>query len=651
MAIVKMDRLEIYGLNSERKKVLEHLHRLEIMEFAEGAKELGKKETVQYISQFDSYIASAGEAISILRARIGEQSGMFSKRKSIDSARYSMDTEEVNRVDGYIRRIIKNHNSIKGNEESIGKIMAKKEVLSPYAELDVPMRTASTAKTFIRVGTAEGEQSIEKLYAAFAELNGVYIEIIRATKQKTYLWIMFEKSEEEKANAAFAKIGFVQPSFSLSHHTPKKKLEILETARQALISENEAYEKDIEACAEYMGEIELYYDHLVMRRDKYRALSKVGLTEKAFVMTGYVPKKKSEKLKNELEANYSVYVEIKEPEPDEDVPVAFSNNGFAAPVEGITSDYSMPSANDIDPNPIMAFFYYLFFGMMFSDAGYGLIMMIVCGLLGFGSFMEKSKRRMYKMFFFCGISTTFWGLMYGSFFGDMIATISKTFGSGKVALKPILMDPVAKPLELLILSVAFGLVHILTALIIKFYMLWREGKRLDAIFDMGFWIVFWLGTGTMAAGLGLGASLAGKVGIGMMIGSAVGLVLTQGRSNKNIFMKFFGGILSLYDVTSYVGDILSYSRLMALGLATGVIASVINILGTLGGNTVAGVIMYIAISVVGHALNFAINMLGAYVHTNRLQYVEFYQKFYEGGGRKFEPLTMNTKYYNFSEDK
>lgn len=649
MAIVKMDRIEIYGLNRDRKKVLEHLHRLELVEFTESPEGLSKKETEQYISQFDSYIASAGEAISILNDYVGGKSGFFSKRQPIDLNRYSMDTEEVNCVDGYIRRVIKNRNSIRANEEAIGRITAKKEVLMPYISLDVPMRTSSTKKTVIKVGTVEGAWSEERLYKAFLELDGVHIEIIKATKNKTYIWLVYEKAEEEKAKAVFAEIGFAEPSFSLSKHTPRQKLEILETARTALVSENEAYKKDIGVCAGFLGEIKLFYDHLVMRRDKYRALSKVGLTESAFVISGYMPRKDSAKLKAELEEKYEVYAEITEPSADEEVPIAFSNNGFTAPVEGITSDYSMPSKNDIDPNPIMAVFYYLFFGMMFSDAGYGLIMMIACGLLGFGKFIEKSKRRAYKMFFFCGVSTVFWGVMYGSFFGDMIATASRTFGSGRLAFTPILMDPVAKPLELLIISVAFGLIHILVALGIRFYMLWRNGERLAAVFDQGFWMIFWIGIAVMASGMALGADVASNIGMGMAVGAVAGLILTQGRHNKNLFGKLFGGILSLYDVTSYVGDLLSYSRLMALGLATGVIASVVNVLASLGGGGVIGIITFVLISLFGHLLNFAINMLGAYVHTNRLQYVEFYQKFYEGGGRKFQPLSMNTKYYNFEK--
>lgn len=648
MAIVKMDRVEIYGLNSQRKAILEYLHRMEVMEFSDVADEdLSKKDTIQYISQFDSYIASAGRAISVLEDYTEEKKGLFPKRENMSPEQYSMDKDEVNRVDKYIRRILKNQKSIKEHEDSIGKITAKQQLLKPYENLDVPMKDSATKKTFIRVGMVEGEWSKERIDTAFSDIDSVHTEIVLATKQKTYLWIMYPKKCEPEVNDVFREIGFIQPTFSLSHHTPSEKIKVLEEAKKALNSEIDVFKDDLKKCAEYSEEIKLYYDHLVMRREKYEALSKVGLTKNTFVMRGFIPQNRVDEIEKTLTDKFGAYMCVTEAEKSIDVPTAFSNNAFAAPVEGITADYSMPSPVDIDPNPIMAIFYYVFFGMMFSDAGYGLLMVIACGILGFSKLLEKKSRRMFKMFFYCGISTTFWGLMYGSFFGDMIATVSKTFGSGNLALNPILMDPVAKPMELLILSVAFGMIHILTALIIKFYMLWRDKKRLDAVFDVGFWILVLLGVSVLAAGAGLGNSTVLNTGIAMAVAGGVGLVLTQGRSNKNIIMKFFGGVLSLYDITSYIGDILSYSRLMALGLATGVIASVVNILGSLTGN----IVLFIIISIFGHALNFAINMLGAYVHTNRLQYVEFYQKFYEGGGKKFQPLSMKTKYFNFSNDK
>ncbi len=653
MAIVKMDRVEIYGLNKTRKSVLEYLHKSQAMEFSDITDDrLDKKDTIQYISQFDSYIASAMEAISILENFEDKKSSLFSTRPVLDLDQYSLAKDEINRIDGYIRRVIKNHKSITANEENIGKIIAKQNLLEPYKDLDIPMNTKKTARTFLKIGTVTGEHKKEELLGFFIkkDVPNVHLEIIKSDKERTYLLVIYPKIYQDGVLEVFKEIGFIEPNFSLTHHTPKKKIEILEDAKTALIYENKTYKDDLKACAEFLGEIKLFCDHLLMRREKYEALSKVRLTKNTFVINGYIPSEQVPKIKRDLEDKFSVSV-FSEIAEGEDVPVAFSNNGFAAPVEGITSDYSMPSSRDIDPNPIMAFFYYWFFGMMFSDAGYGLLLVIVCGLLGFGKFMEKKKRRMYKMFFYCGVSTVFWGIMYGSFFGDMIPTISKTFGSGNITLNPILMDPVAKPLELLIISVAFGMVHILTGLLIKFYMLWREKERLSAIFDVGFWILVLLGLSIMAAGMGLSQKTISNIGIYMAIFGAVGLILTQGRNSKNFIGKISGGVLSLYDITSYVGDALSYSRLMALGLATGVIASVINVLGSLGGNSVIGIILYILISLVGHSLNFAINMLGAYVHTNRLQYVEFYQKFYEGGGKKFTPLSMNTKYYQFSDEK
>ncbi len=653
MAIVKMDRVEIYGLNKTRKAVLEYLHKSQVMEFSDITDEgLQKKDTIQYISQFDSYIASALEAISILEKYEEKKSSLFSKRPKLSQDHYSLDKEEINRIDGYIRRVIKNHKSIAANEENIGKITAKQNMLSPYEALDIPMKTSKTAKTFIKIGSVSGEHKKEELLGFFLrnDIKAVHLEIIKSDKERTYLMVIYPKVCNDSVLEVFREIGFIEPNFSLSHHTPKKKIEVLEEAKKALTFENNAYLEDLRECAKFIGEIKLFHDHLAMRREKYEALSKVRLTKNTFIIKGYIPSDEAQKIKRDLEDKFSVLV-FSEKASGDDVPIAFSNNGFSSPVEGITSDYSMPSARDIDPNPIMAFFYYWFFGMMFSDAGYGLLLMIVCGLLGFGKFLEKKKRRSFKMFFYCGVSTTFWGLMYGSFFGDMIPTISKTFGSGNITLSPILIDPVAKPLELLIISVAFGMIHIITGLIIKFYMLWREKDRLSAIFDVGFWILVLLGLSVMAAGMGLSKKTLSNVGIYMAIFGALGLIVTQGRNSKNFIGKIFGGVLSLYDITSYVGDVLSYSRLMALGLATGVIASVINVLGSLGGNSIMGLFMYILISLVGHSLNFAINMLGAYVHTNRLQYVEFYQKFYEGGGRKFTPLSMNTKYFEFSNEK
>lgn len=645
-----MKHIELVGLNCERKELIEYLQKCGVVDISDSRDEmLNSRETAGTISQLESNMAGTKSAIDMLPKESG---GLFSKRTELLPEQYRLEAGETSRMLDIVQDILQISRSIERNKDELSALEIEKNALSNFVSLDVPAGLKHTRRTMIKTGIAEGEWNEEKIWQKLdgLELDAVYFEILKVTKQQTVLWIIYLQEDEQKMAKFFADINFAVPK-NLPKSEPANRIEEIESKREEILSENEKFAGKLSEFAQKRGDLELFYDKMAIRHDKYCALKKIGVSENAFFISGYIPAKYSEELEAKLSKNFTVSIVISEPREDEDVPVAFSNNVFVAPVEGITSDYSMPSANDIDPNPIMAFFYYFFFGMMFSDAGYGLLLMIVCGILGFGNVLEKKKRNTFRMFFYCGVSTTFWGLMYGSFFGDMIATVSKTFGSGKLALLPILVDPVKKPLSVLIMSVVFGVIHILTAMVIKFYMTWRNGEKWAAIFDTGFWILVISGIGILAAGAAFSMPSVTKIGKYLAIGAAIGLVLTQGRSSKNPILKLFNGILSLYDITSIVGDVLSYSRLMALGLATGVIASVVNVLGSLGGNSIVGLISFTAISIFGHTLNFAINMLGAYVHTNRLQYVEFYQKFYEGGGRKYSPLGFNTKYYEFKNER
>ena len=648
MAILKMCRISIYAISSQLKDVLEFLQRQEVVEITES--ELLRTDTARLAANLDSAAKTAQEALDTLAKYAPEKKRLFSRRTVIDPSAYRMEKKSSAEAAEAVGKILRYRSQIEKNEDDIAKINIKCELLKPYEKLDVPMKNSSTELCRAAAGTCAplgGEELSQKIKERGLRL---YFEILNRTKQKSFVWFLYLKEDEGQISEFFKEIGFATPNFSLSHYTPPEKIKILADARKKLAAANVELAADLRRMSAARKNIELYYDRILLKKERYEAVSKVGATDSVYVIDGYIPEKDAGTLRRRIEKKFCAAVETERPAADETPPVAFSNSAFAAPVEGITESYSMPSKTDIDPNPIMAFFYYWFFGMMFSDAGYGLIMMIVCGVLGFSNILEKDRRKMFKMFFYCGISTTFWGILYGSFFGDLIGTVSKTFGSGRLEFKPILIDPVNQALKLLIISVSFGLIHILTALCIKFYMRWKSGDKKGAVYDVGLWIRLLTGAAVMAAGMGISARHLRNIGIYMEITAALGLVATQGRDKKNIFARIFAGILSLYDITGYVGDVLSYSRLMALGLATGVIASVVNILGSLGGNSPLGIVTFVLISIFGHSLNFAINMLGAYVHTNRLQYVEFYQKFYEGGGRKFTPFKMDTKYYDFTNN-
>ena len=299
---------------------------------------------------------------------------------------------------------------------------------------------------------------------------------------------------------------------------------------------------------------------------------------------------------------------------------------------------------------------------MLADFAYGLIMTLACAIV-LRKFpeMEKGLSKTLKMFFWCGISTAAWGLVFGSCFGDLIGVVSKNFLGGTTTFAPLWFSPLDQPMKMLIFSLGIGILHIFTGLFISIYQKIKNHDVSSAIFDVGFWcllvggLVIYVTTTSLfsdMAGISLNLPpLAVNIALGASAVGAVGIVVMAGRPTKNIFKRLLKGLYELYNVTSYLSDILSYSRLLALGLATSVIASVFNQMGTMVGNGPLGIAVFVIAFLLGHTLNILINILGAYVHTNRLQYVEFFGKFYEGGGKKFKPFSEeNTKHYIIKED-
>ena len=267
-------------------------------------------------------------------------------------------------------------------------------------------------------------------------------------------------------------------------------------------------------------------------------------------------------------------------------------------------------------------------------------------------------RKTLTMFFYCGLGTMLSGILFGSYFGDAPTVIASTF-FGKTLEVPKLIDPLSQPMKMLVLCFAIGIVHLFAGLVINLYTALKQKRYVDAISDSVLWMLLVAGlllfglTTDMVTGmfsLEKISPVAGNIGKIMAVIGAIGIILMDGRESKNWFKRTLKGLYGLYNVTGYLSDLLSYSRLLALGLATSVISSVFNQMGSMvAGTPVIGVIFFILIFLVGHVLNLAINALGAYVHANRLQYVEFFGKFYNGGGRKFTPFATNTKYIKIQD--
>lgn len=640
--ITPMKKINICGVKNSRKVCLETLQKYGVVEITRQEESPGanRLDMSERITQFDKYISASSKAIEILDDIAPEKKGLFSVRKDISCDKYSMNADEISSVGSVALEILSSKKKIEDNILSIGKKRARIETITPWLRLDVPMNTSGTECTDTNMSSVPMELDPQTMDEILGDIKDkVYYEIEYASKNISNVFFVYPKDYSDRVTARLRENGFSLSQAGLSHRTPENKIKNIKEDIVKLETHNKELTEKIASYASKRDEIKLFYDHLVMRKEKYLNLENLLVTDEAFFIEGYIPESKCVVVKTALEKKAVCSVEFEDVAPDEEAPVLFSNNAFVKPVESITSDYSMPSKKDIDPNAIMSIFYYVFFGMMFSDAGYGLLMILVCGFLGFFAKVEASTKQFMRMFFYCGVSTFVWGMLFGSFFGDAIK-----------GLKPLWINPVEEPLLLLIFSIGLGLVQIVAGLVCKFIMDYRAGEKAAAIFDSGSWIIILVGAAAGCGGAFLKVSPLTTAGIALAVAGVVSVVLMKGRDNKNIFARIFNGVIGLYDVTSYVSDLLSYSRLMALGLATGVIGQVVNVMRSLTGGSIVGIILSSVIFVIGHALNFAINVLGAYVHTNRLQYVEFYSKFYEGGGKKFAPLSMNTKYYKFMED-
>ena len=457
-------------------------------------------------------------------------------------------------------------------------------------------------------------------------------------------------------SCGFSKLPF------LSHRIPVKAIEKRENDIKIEEKNIEEAEEKIKGFVDMIPKFKIAADYFRTRSEKYRVLGTLPQSTKVFFLQGWVEAAQAESISKLLEVKYGAVVEIDQ--DDEAAPIKLHNNHFSEASEGVLESYGLPTHGRVDPTFVMSLFYVFFFGMMLSDAGYGIIMALGCAivLLKFPR-MASGTNKMLRLFFWCGLSTTFWGFMFGGFFGDAIDVIAHTFfgvPETTQVLKPLWFAPLENPMRLLIWCMLFGMIHLYAGLGMKGYEYLKNKDIVGFISDVLAWYMFVTGLVLMLLPTQIFASIAqmefnfpdwlGILSKVITIAGMAIIILMSGRANKNWGLRIALGAYDIYGVTGWLSDVLSYSRLLALGLATGVIASVINSMAIMQGKTVIGVIVFILVFIVGHTLNIAINLLGAYVHTNRLQYVEFFGKFYDAGGEPFRPFKTNNKYIEIKED-
>ena len=470
------------------------------------------------------------------------------------------------------------------------------------------------------------------------------IQIIKEEKDKLYIVIITLKEKDAVISNFLQKYNFEIYRYSYPFTgTPKQ---ILETISEQLLSINKRQKEIEQAIIKLHRNNQLIYpvyDFLLINQEKEDTKKYLKKSERAIVIKGWIQKKHIPALQNRIKKRFTTYeIDFSDPQEGDEVPVALDNHELIRPFETITELYSLPNYYEIDPTPILSIFYFIFFGLCLSDVGYGASIAILTYLAIKKLKLEGNTKKFLKLLYYCGISGIFGGLIMGSWFGDILNYLPPMFSSLRNFLmqKLALFDPANNPLPLLMLSLALGVIQIYTGIILKFIDNVRKGKLYDGLMDQVSWL--FLLTGIIL--LLLQPPILGRISWIIILIGIITVVSTQGRTKKNIILRIGSGVVALYDLIGYFSDVLSYSRLFALGLATGIIAQMFNMLSTMVNIPYIGFLLALIILIIGHTFNLLISGLSAFIHDARLQYVEFFPKFYQAGGIPFKPFALKTKY-------
>ncbi|MBQ6074895.1 MAG: V-type ATP synthase subunit I [Lachnospiraceae bacterium] len=669
MAIVPMQKMLICGAIEEKSSVMKTLQRQGSFHLIPLEEErLNAPEVREALTRAEKRIQTAEQALRVLQQYAPAGGGMLASltgAEELSPEDWEKRSGNADAAAALAEDLLQKDRRINEANARAARAQVQAEGLAPWKGLGMPLDFSGTESTRAFIGALPGAWTDESIRALLAEycpqMDAYSLELLGGDASQTPLVLVCLKEDAEAAEDALRRKGFARPVIT-TDKTPEEALNEVKFDRASAITEAEEQKAAVQAAAGRRGELQFLYDDATLEAERLSSFQKAGESRTAFFVEGYVPKAKAAALQKKLEDKFTVSVIITE--PDGETPVLLQNNRLSAPTETVVESYGLPGKGEIDPTAIMSVFYYFLFGMMLSDAGYGLLMVIGCAVaLKKFPKMGRNMKKMLTMFFWCGVSTAVWGFLFGSFFGDAIDVIAHTFfgvPADRQVLKAIWFTPLDEPMRLLIYCFLFGIIHLFVGLGIKGVLLLKEKRTKDFLGGVLGWYLLLIGLLMILLPSDMYASIAGApvplpawmqtAAKFLAIAGAV-LLLLFAAWDKKFGLRLALGAYELYGVTGWLSDVLSYSRLLALGLATGVIASVINTMASMMGGGVIGAVIFIIVFLLGHTLNMAINLLGAYVHTNRLQFVEFFGKFYEAGGEAFEPLgTGDTKYYHMEEN-
>lgn len=649
MAILKMKKLRLMAVRSRKDELLRELIRHGCVEFSELEDQVQNSDMEAILSRessdaavLKSQLTSLNHAIALLDTYAPKKGKLLSAKPELEDVVFLDDTG--------LTGALKFAETIEGYDARIKRISAEEsrqrsiiDSLQPWLGLDLPLNTEGTERCGVLMGTVPVKMELSAVQAALSEVDEESeLFQVNEDKRDRYLLLVAMKEKIPAMQECLRGFGFAVSALGGMKGTAKECLSAANEALKELAAEKDACAQSIVAEAVRRDELKLAADRVSTKIALAEADEKLYGTESTVVMEGWIPEEKEQELIQVFD-NFGCAYETLTPTEEEypEVPVKLKNNKLTNGLNMVTDMYSLPAYGSLDPNPLMAPFFILFYGLMMADMGYGLLM-VIAALVA----MRKIKPRRGTLSFcqlllWGGISTFICGALTGGFFGDALVKIGQILGkpAGWGEL-PALFSPMTDSMMVLIGAMVLGLVHLNTGMVINFVKKTKRGQLADAIWEEGaLWVTL--------VGIVLYVLKIGNVA-GIPVVLVIGLVMVFYGGSRSA--KGMGKLLSIFTTlyntaTGWFGDILSYSRIMALMLAGSVIATVFNTIGAIANSFW----LFIPVFLIGHALNFALNLLGCYVHDLRLQCLEYFGKFYEDGGRPFRPLEVTTKYYNVAE--
>lgn len=630
MSIAKMNKVTVIGTKDKEEEILKKLRKLgffqvedtsHIVEEEEFKEIFEKQDKNSEVATLNQKLVAIEKAIANIRKCHKVKKSMLASKEyyeelSEDIAESSYcDVQKVNRLAEQIEINL-------GKVDELNQTIAE---LEPWINFTLSGDLRNVNYIKVMLGTIGVKYKKEQIESALNKEKLEYsIHLVNKDKNNKYVAVVTKENEQAQVRRILKSFEFCEKAIALDDESILDKIQ---KAKQDVAELKKQIEEDkAEMKPEQVKIFENLYDYYLNERDLKVVEKNVVTTKNTFYLEGWMPEG------CKIEHNNNFIIKVRKEQANEEAPVFVKNSRLVEPFQSITNMYSVPNKHELDPNPVMAFFYIVFFGLMLSDAGYGALLALACFFIIRKKKYVRGEGNLVKLLGVCGVSAVIWGIFFGSCFGNLVPLHA-------------VIDPLNDVMPLMGLALLLGIVHIYVGMFMNAVELVKQKKVFDAICDVGFWYLLLTGVFLLVIPIVAGdIGVWSEVGKYLAIAGVIGVFLTGGRKEKGI-KKITKGASSLYGITSYLSDVLSYSRLMALCLSTGVIAQVVNLLGGL-----VGPIPAVFVGIIGHGFNLANSALGSYVHTSRLQYVEFFGKFYEGGGKEFTPFKYKNKYTRIKEE-